>query len=308
MTAYSVNVLVPVTITDAMLTSSTIAEPAAGETEWVSGGTFVAGDLRIRTTTHRVYKSVQDHTGRTELPEVDTAYWKDSYATQKWAMFDDSANTQSSITTPLTVVLRPGPINAIGLLKLDGYTLDVIYKDEPGGTVVDTRTVDLQEDPLDIYDWAFGQIRPKTKVILTGFLPFPDPELTITITAATGTTVKCGMVAMGDMRDLLDSADFGGAQYGASVSPTTSSYIKLDEFKNLTITRRVSSTDFSFDVILPAKNSDMVIETLQSVLDVPALWSVPGYSGLTGMGLASGKLTYPGFFHSVFSVTVTGTM
>ena len=61
-------------------------------------------------------------------------------------------------------------------------------------------------------------------------------------------------------------------------------------------------------MILPAKNSDMVIETLQSVLDVPALWSVPGYSGLTGMGLASGTLTYPGFFHSVFSVTVTGTM
>lgn len=311
MTAYAVNVLVPVPITDAMLTSSTIAEPAAGETAWVSGGTFVAGDLRIRTTTHRVYKCVQDHTGRTALPEVDTAYWLDAYATQKWAMFDGYASTQSTITTPLITVLRPGFINGAALLNIDGETLNLSYKDAAGGVVVDTRTISLQEDPIDWYDWAFGQIKTKSKVIIENLMPYPDPELTITITASTGVTVKCGMLALGDMRNLLDGAEFGGTQYGAKVQPTTFSYIKTDEFGNTVIKQRGSATDFSIDVILPKGNNDLALIALQDVLDVPAVWTastMAGYAGLTVFGLASGALTYEGFSYSKFSISVKGMM
>ena len=58
-------VLVPIDVDDAMLSSTTIAEPAATETAWVSGGTYAIGDKRIRTQTHRVYQSATAHTGVT---------------------------------------------------------------------------------------------------------------------------------------------------------------------------------------------------------------------------------------------------
>ena len=69
-------VLKPITITAGMIQAGTsIDEPAAGETAWTSVGTYTVGDLRIRSTTHKVYECVQASTGRTALPENDPAYW-----------------------------------------------------------------------------------------------------------------------------------------------------------------------------------------------------------------------------------------
>ena len=304
----SVNALVPVTITDAMLTSSTIAEPAAGETAWVSAGTYALGDLRIRTTTHRVYRCVLAHTGRTALPEVDPVYWIDVYATQKWSMFDAYASTQSAIATPLTVVVKPGFFNAFALLGLDGATATITYKDTTGGATVYSATVSLQEDPLDWYDYAFGVIRVKTKLTVDNLVPYPDPELTISITAATG-TVKCGMLAVGDMRNLLDSATFGGTQYGATAEPITYSYIKTDEYGNTVIKKRSTATDMKIRIVLPKANSDFALATVQSLLDVPAVWIASdqaGYAGLTVFGLGSGSLSYESYTYDIFSINVKG--
>lgn len=303
--------LVPVTITEAMLTSSTVAEPASGETAWVSAGTYIVGDLRIRTTTHRVYKCVQDHTGRTALPEDDEAYWLDVYSTNKWAAFDKFASTQSTATTPLTMVLRPGFCNAVALLGLDGAQASLSMTDTAGGTVVDTRTTNLLDDPLDWYDWAFGAFRTKSKVIFENLVPYPDPELTLTISAATGVTVNCGMVAVGDYRNLLDEAEFGGPEYGATAEPITYSYIKTDDYGNTVIKQRGSASDMRIRVVLPKGNSDMALATVQSVLDVPAVWvasTASGYAGLTVFGLASGVLSYDNSAYDTFSITVKGMM
>lgn len=305
---YPVSVLVPTAITTAMLTSSSIAEPAATETAWVSAGTYVVGDLRIRSTTHKVYKCAQGHTGRTALPEVDSAYWLEVYATQQWAMFDSYATTQSSIATTLTTVLKPGFFNAVALINVDAYTCTVTYKETSGGATVETRTIDLQEYPLDWYDYAFGQITAKSKLVLENFLPYPDPELTVTLT---GATVKCGMLAFGDYRNLLDGADFGGTQYGATAEPQTFSYIKTDEYGNTVIKQRGSASDMRVSVVIPTSNADLALATMQSVLDVPAVWvasTASGYSGLTVFGLASGSLSHDSYNINKFSITVKGLM
>lgn len=307
----SVNILVPLEITDATLTSSTIAEPAAGETDWVSSGTYVAGDLRIRSTTHQVYKCVQGHTGRTALPEADSAYWLAVYATQKWAMFDAYASTQSVATTTMTAVLRPGIVNAVAVINADAYTATLVLKDAPGGTVVDTRVIDMQEYPLDWYDWAFGAIQAKTKVVFDNLMIYADPEISVTLASSSGVTVKCGLVAVGDYRNLLDAADFGGAQYSATASPTTFSYIKTDEYGNTVIKRRGSASDMRVQVILPKANSDAAFASLQSVLDVPVIVSASqasGYSGLTVFGLASGSMNYSNSSHDVLSLDVKGML
>ena len=76
-------VMVPVTISDSMILAGTsIAEPAASETVWVSGGTYTLGQERIRTTTHRVYECA--HSGRTALPEADPTFWQDTRPTLRW--------------------------------------------------------------------------------------------------------------------------------------------------------------------------------------------------------------------------------
>lgn len=111
--------LVPKPITAARIAAgTTIAEPAAGETLWVSGGTYALGDKRIRVETHRVYEAVQASTGRTIAPELDGTYWKDMGPTLRWAPFDQYINTPATATTTLTYVLKPGFVIVLHCMAL----------------------------------------------------------------------------------------------------------------------------------------------------------------------------------------------
>jgi hypothetical protein len=128
------NILTPLTITGAMiLAGTTIAEPDASETAWVSAGTYTVGQERIRTTTHRVYECVQASSGRTALPEVDTAYWLEKRPTKRWAPFDSYTSTAASGTTSMTYVLQPGYFNALAMYGLIGTSAAITVKDAPAG-------------------------------------------------------------------------------------------------------------------------------------------------------------------------------
>lgn len=304
--------LVPIEVTDAMVSSSTVAEPDAGEAVWNAATAYAVDDEVIRTSTHRVYTCVVAGTDATP-PEQSiyktTPRWVDTRPTNKWAAFDGMTSTQTAIVTPLTYVLRPGTINAIAFYGLDGATLDVSIKDAPGGSVVYTYTQDLIEPPLDHYDYYFGRIKTLTKVLIKDLVPYADPEVTITITAALGVTVKAGMIALGDLRTLVTEGNFGGTVAGAKARPTTYSYIKTDDFGNTTIVRRSKATDLEITVPLENSDTDAALLTIQEILDVPvAVFAsdAPGFTGLNTFGLVSGDVAYQGPVYSTVQISVKG--
>lgn len=305
-------VLVPLTITDAMVSSSTIAEPAAGEAAWNAATSYTVGQEVILTSTHRVYTNLVAGVNATS-PHLAltgaTPRWLDTRPTMKWAAFDSQTNTQSSIATPLTYVLLPGLFNAIAMYGLDGITLDISIKDAPGGTVIYTQTIDLTEPPLDYYDYYFGRIKTLTKVVVKDLVPYANPEVTLTITAGAGITVRAGMIAFGDMRALVSVADEGGTRYGAKAKPITYSFINTDTFGNTSIIRRSKATDLDISVTVPKADSDSALATIQEVLDIPAAWigsDVANFAGLNVFGLASGDVSYEGPNHSVITINVRG--
>ncbi|MBV5295520.1 MAG: hypothetical protein JZU58_24555 [Curvibacter lanceolatus] len=304
------NILVPLTITEAMLADCNIAEPAVGEVEWVSGAACALGDRRIRKATHRIYECVKAvAAGRTVLPEVDSEYWLDAGPTARWAAFDTEVSTQGRILSPLTYVLRPGFFNAIACYGLDGATLSVVVKDKPAGTVVFSKTLVLQEDPLDWYDWAFGAIKPLTRCLIRDLVPYPEAELTLSLTAPAGGVVGAGMVVLGDLVPLVNADTWGGTQPGATAEPVTYSYIKTDDYGGTSIKRRRSATDMRFKLILPREQADYVLSVVQRVLDVPAAWiatDAAGFVGLNVFGLGSGSMSYDNAQTATFSGYVKG--
>ena len=303
------SVLVPVTVTDSMLISSTIAEPAAGETAWVSAGTYTLGQEVISTTTHRVYSALINHTGRTITPDLDTTYWNDERPTKKWAAFDNEISTASTIVTPLTYVIKPGFFNALAFYGLDGANIAVTVKDQTGGTVIFTHTGDLLNLPLDWYDWAFGVIKTRSKLMLTGITPYPNAEITITITAGAGVTVGAGMIVVGDLRNFLGDATWGGTQYGASAEPVNYARITTDTFGTTKIIKGRAVTDMRFKVLMPREWADFFLANVQDVLSTPAAWiatTAENYDGLNVFGLGSGSLSYDSYGHAVFNGYVKG--
>lgn len=288
-------VLVPLTITDAMLTSATIAEPASGETAWVSGGTYAIDAEVIRTTTHRVYSCVQAHTGRTALPEADAAFWLEKRPTMRWAAFDGYRNTKSLTTSTFTYVLRPGFFNALGIFGAVGGSADITIKDGPGGTVMHSETYDLTQPFSGFYELLTRPPGQLSSIMLRDLPLLPDPELTITVNAATGISRGIGMVAIGDLAPLVDESTWGGVEDGAQASPKTYSYFKTNSDGSTEIKRGLAATDLTGSIVMPTAMADQVVSLVQTVLDVPAAWVLSdarGFTSLTGFGLGSGSMSY----------------
>lgn len=299
--------LVPNTIGDTELSSSTVAEPAAGETAWASGGTYVVGDERIRVETHRVYTCIKDATGRTVPPEDDPMYWLDTRATARWEMFDDQVSTQTKAATTLTVVVEPGFSNAIALYNITGANIEITVKDATGGTVIKHYDEDLYEPFQDWYEWLFSPYKDLNKIVIRDIFPYDTMEYTITVTG--GGTVGIGMCVFGDMRPLITSGEFGGPQYGTQVKPIDYSYIKTDDYGNTKIVKRRATTDVRATVVLPTADAEYAINLIQEVLATPVAFvtiAAKGYDSANVFGLISGDLTYQSAVHSEIEINVKG--
>lgn len=305
-------VLVPLTITTAMLSSSTAPEPSATETVWNAATSYTVGQEVILTSTHKVYMNLiagVDATPPNLAIYVSTPRWLESRSTNTWMAFDTQISTQTLIASPLTFVITPGFFNAIALYGLLGTSVTVNVKDAPGGAVVFTSTIDLTNLPVDAYDYYFGPIKATTKAFFQDITPYANPEITITISAAAGSIVGVGMVAIGDLRALVSIDGSGGTQYGAKAKPVTYSYIKTDVFGTTSIIKRNKSTDMDIRVVVPNEDTDSALSTIQEVLDVPAAWigsEVAGRAGLNVFGLASGDVSYEGPNHSIITINIKG--
>lgn len=71
-------VIPPIEINEALLTSSTVAEPSAAATAWASGTAYAVGAVRYRATTDtwRQYRCTNAVTSATP-PELDAGHWQD---------------------------------------------------------------------------------------------------------------------------------------------------------------------------------------------------------------------------------------
>ena len=299
------NIISPITIADANLSSSTLAEDSTAA--WTSA-TYAVDDLRHVVTTHRVYKCAVAGSS-TVSPELDPTRWVNVRPTNRWAPFDVYTSTQAVGTTSFTYVLLPGYFNAIYLAGLTGASYAVSVKDAPGGSVIYSATGFLSEDPIDWYEYLFLPIKTRRALVFTNIPTRPNAELTVTISAAASAAVGLGMCVVGDYRSLFGTGAFGGPLAGATAEPITYSYIKTADDGTVTIVKRTAATNLRVNVAMPREEADTVLQSIQGVLDVPVAWITTdkaGYAGLTTFGLGSGSLSYDSPAVANLSIVVKG--
>lgn len=300
------NVLQPVALTPAMLTSSSVAEPSPGETVWVSAAACVLGDRRIRTQTHRVYECIQAHTGRSAVPEADPLYWEDVGPTNRWAPFDAYVSTPARAATSMTYRLAPGFFDAVSVYGMEGETLTIVVRDGPGGAVLFTKTLNLARQATGLFEYLTYTAKTLDRAVVPGIPLSPLAELEVTI--AGGGAVALGMVNVGLYRRLALTVD-GGTAWGASVEPMTYSRIATNEFGETRIKRGHRASGMRADVMVPLADASYVLRIIQDVLDVPVSWvasDVPGFAGLNVFGLGSASLVYQDAAFARLALTVRG--
>lgn len=306
-TSSTLSVLIPVDIySGSVFQSSTATE--ADHAAWNSGTTYALGDRVISTSTHKIYESAAGSNTNHDPTDISnrtgsTVWWIEVSETNRWKMFDGQSTSQTTVATPLTVVLRPGFVGALYAGNLIGDQATVTMKDSPGGTTVFSETIQLENSyPPDYYEYCFSPFSQQPDLLIDDLPPYFNCEITFTLSASSG-NVSCGMFQVGDLRPI------GISGAGASAEPKTYSYIAIDEFGNNTIVRRNSARDMSVDVLVDLDYANTAMDILTSVLDVPVLWSAASgaeYAGLRVFGLGSCKHVYdlPTAGHA--SITIKG--
>lgn len=132
------DIIVPTTITDALLDTTNVAE--ADYAEYAAGTTYGDGDTVIITTAgvHKIYESLKAENVGNYPPDNLTGvdpWWLYIGYTNRWKCLDGIWGTQTSNANSITYQLTPGAINSCACLNMDADILSIIQR-TPGATIV----------------------------------------------------------------------------------------------------------------------------------------------------------------------------
>lgn len=269
-------VIPPITITDALLTSSNIPEPDAGEpAEYSAAVNYTvgqtAGVYTVEPNIHKLYECVQNNGPATTVvnPWNDTAndYWIELGPSNRWAMFDQKNGTQSIEADLIDVTVTPGAIvNGVALLNMSGNQVQVTMTDPIDGLVYD-NTINLVDDSgiQDWYAYYFTPIAYTTDVVLLDLPAYSAADLRMQLTE-TGADVAIGTFAVGFQIEL------GITDYGTGIGIRDYSRKEVDAFGNFVILERNFSKRADYAVTVQTSKVAFVQNFLSSIRSIPSVW------------------------------------
>ena len=252
-------VIKPVTITPAMLVSTTATELYAawvGSTNYLLNARVIVGG--------RIYECIRFDTSPIYAPVTNALYWIDKGIGNIQAMFDDRISTATTAATSLSIVLDTGIINSLGLFGLVGNTLTLTATNGVGGELVFSKSISL--DGTIIADWYQYFFEPSVQlgeVILTDIPPYAGLRLTITVT---GATTAIGQIAIGTFYEL------GDTQLGATAGIVDYSTVVTDKSGYSTFTPGNFSKRVNLTFMLPNAQLNKVQRVLTDVRQKPCAW------------------------------------
>lgn len=282
----TIRIIKPLTITDAMVVSSSLAEDTTPE--WVAGYGYASGDEVHLVSTHRRYRSATgSNVGNN--PATSTAQWVDVGPTNRWAPFDGAMGSavQTSAAT-LRYTLRPGQaVTALALLGLQGaISVRVVMRD--AGTVVHDTEVSLAASTVsDWYEYFSAPFVWRDRVLIDGLPLYAVADLEITVTGNGVDPIRCAAILPGSGYSF--GATYGGALAGVKAGWIDYSRAVEDEFGVVALVPRQRVPKLSVSFVLQPAEFARVWTALESLASIPLVVSVSEAQNLDA-------LTFLGWF------------
>lgn len=296
----------PITLTDAMLTSSNVAED--DYSEWAVGTSYTEGESCIVTTTgvHKIYEALENVTGGVS-PEADvlttTPKWLEVSATNRWKAFDTKVGTQTirtisadssflitesgdalttesgdaitdgtESTTSITYSITPGQLfDSIAFLNFTADSIRVVLTDPGEGVVYDT-TRDLMTTEITgtsaVIDWYSYFFSEINLVSDIVFLDIPFyPSAVLDITiAGDSSTAKIGGIVFGKQ------AFLGTTQYSPTIGIHDYSIKEVDAWGTWNVVERSFSKRANMDIVIEKAALNDVFRILSNYRTTLLVW------------------------------------
>lgn len=253
--------LAPISITEAMLTSTSL--PEADYATWAAGTTYALGTRVIKA--HKVWASAQSgNLGHDPVADTTHTWWNEVGPTNRWAMFDGSVSTTSADTTVIEVVITPGVI-VEGLAIIAGIGDTVRVQMHDGATSVYDETQSLDSTPIDDWDdYFFADTVLSGELLFEGLPAFLSASITVTITAASG-TAEVGALVLGRLHEL------GETQSSASAGITDYSRKETDDFGNTRLVQRTFAKRCQLRLVVENDQLRRVLAVLAGLRGTPSV-------------------------------------
>lgn len=282
-TTYTIGDVVSVTVNDnitfyeSLQVANTGNTPASSPTWWVEIGTgqvawssvitYLVGETV--TYNHKLYECLIQNTDKQPnlYTSGTTVYWLDLGYTNRYKMFDDKVQSQTTRLESLTFTLAPGEvIDSIAFLDVEATTIEITMTDPVEGEVYHEE-LDLvtQAAIVDGYTYFFEPIILEDAAVLLGIPPYVSATIEITVTN-TGGIAKVGTCAIGTQKYL------GDTQRGASFTIIDYSKKEEDTFGNFYVLERAFSKEMNAELVMEMAAFDDVNKTLAQYRARPVIW------------------------------------
>lgn len=256
----------PTAITDAILTSSNVAE--TDYAAWNSSTAYTVGQKVIVIATHKIYECLINNTNKYPPDYVDTTSpeWLDLGATNRWKMFDQSYYNQTSNTGSIVIVMAPGRINSLGIMNVEGASSITVGMMVDAVSVYSATANMIMGNVNDWYEYFYNPIERRSDFVFTDLPVYSNGILTITISGGIADTIKCGLCIPGFF------VQIGESLWGAKVGVLNYSTKDQDVFGNYTIVKRKYSKTLSDSIFVANGRTGYLQKLIQPYYSEPALW------------------------------------
>lgn len=265
-------VLKTLTISDANLTSSTVAED--DYPVWLVGTTYALDARVIVLSSHKIYQSLQaGNTGHDPLddpqndPENLPTWWVEVSATNRWKPFDGIRSNAVSDTAPMTYVITPDVVtDGIAILNVDAQDVDVIVTFDDVEVYNQNFTM-VTRVVSDWYEFFFKPFQQKRNLYIDGLPPLIGAEISVTLNRDSADPVSMGILAVGN------SLFIGQALQGAVSDVRSFSRTEPNDFGVTRLVRRTPKVLTKQTVVADKALTTFLFELREDLESVTSVWS-----------------------------------
>lgn len=197
--------------------------------------------------------------------------WLDAGSTNRWKMFDQSVQSQSSRASSIEVdLLMASYIDTVAILNVSASTVQVKVTHPVDGVIYDkTVTLTSYLGVVDWYTYFYEDINVPSDVLFTGIPRRPGCTVEVNVNKTTGDAMV-GTCILGVAKDI--SSEQLGVEAGARVSIDDYSVKERDDFGNYMILERSFNKRADVTVVVDSNKVDYVVNLLSKLRATPILY------------------------------------
>lgn len=259
-----------------VITDSNVA--GSSYSTWDSATAYTIGQNVYLSSNYGEYEALTNNTNKP--PNLNPTDWKFLGTANKYKMFDQYLNTQTSNTGTIDVDIVAYGSTGLYLGNIDATTVNIQVVDNDTLSVIENNTYEMYRDVDDWLDYFYGTwIDDKEDFVMLERSTLTQ-NISYLLTVDNGTSdAKCGIFFAGIIREI------GKTKYGVSIGALDYSAVAIDTSSGATyLSRGNYAKTLDVDIFAHTSSAKAVYSALVSARGLPVVFVGEVYDLLTVYG------------------------